>query len=111
VEQVGRLRKLDQDVRVGRGPPSYVSALVGDGSIEFRHAAADILQARPQRLERGAVSHLHRGEPFERLGGERRTGISRGVLYDPLQRIANSSAASIAVAITRSVLFIVRPPR
>ena len=89
VEQLGRLREVDQDVGLRRAAPARVAVLLGDGLVERRHPAAGFLQLRPQRLERGAVVLLQRREPLQRLGRERRAGIGGGPLDQPVQRIAD----------------------
>ena len=73
---------------VGPRPPA-VAAFLGDGLVERRHPAAGLLQLRPQRLEGGAVVLLQRGEPLQHLRREGRAGIGRGLLDQPVQRIAD----------------------
>ena len=73
---------------VGPRPP-VVAVFLGDGLVERRHPAAGLLQLRPQRLERGAVVLLQRREPLQHFRREGRAGIGRGLLDQPVQRIAD----------------------
>src|SRR5439155_11868776 len=88
-EQLGGLRKVDQDIGLRRAASARLSALLGHRLVERRHPASGLLQLRPQRLERGTVVPPERCEPFQYLRRERGAGIGGGPLDEIVERVAN----------------------
>ena len=99
VEQVGRLREIDQDVGLRRTAAASVAVFLGDSFVERRHPAAGFLELRPQRLESGAIVLLQRRKPFQDLRRERSAGIVAVFSTSPSSGSRISSAASMAAAI------------
>jgi len=94
VEQLGRLRQLNEDVRLRRAAPARVPVLLGYGLVERRHPALGFLQLRPQRLERGLVVLFQGRDSLQRIGREGCTGIDGSLLDELIQRIVNLPMAT-----------------
>src|SRR5205823_5693817 len=60
MEQLRRLRQIDQDIRLRRAAPAGVAAFLSDSLVERRHSCSRSLQLSTQCLERGAVVFLQR---------------------------------------------------
>src|SRR5262249_29936789 len=72
-----------------RSAPTRVAAFLGDGLVERRHAAPDLLQFRAQHLEGSAILLLHCREALQHFRHKGSTGIGCRLLDQPIKWIAN----------------------
>src|SRR5579875_1110793 len=64
-----------------------IAALLSNGIVQRRHPAAGLFQLKAQRLERGEVFTLQRGETVQNIAREWCARIVRGFLDQAIQRV------------------------